>query len=331
MKITVVGGFHVKYDIPENYKLAEGESASDHSICSATLALTKSLSLAGYNAEMWQGGSITGDLVICNEFNFMDLATKRGWDISKPTIVWLHSTRPSRIFSGEELVKKAAGICFTRKEAMNTFKAKFGGKNLWHLPWGFPDWWTTPPTLPNPYAPNTKNIIYAGRLMSGPLPKRLNEIAKQFKDVQVNVITNTPYKNCSQFMKEPNINFIGSKVHGTFNNYIYYADLAIDMSLSYKKESNNCKIWDYLALGCPIVTDYPLGGDEIIHATGNGILVPFRQREIYMEAVKKVLNSNYPREKTIEYMRNNYAYDKIFADKLIPKVKVIVNNIIGKR
>ncbi|MEI6171716.1 MAG: hypothetical protein WCQ45_04465, partial [bacterium] len=137
----------------------------------------------------------------------------------------------------------------------------------------------------------------------------------------------------------PNVHFLGCLPHGTFQHYLYYADVALDSGTaenvwkkpegtdllaeafvhSYRRTANNCKLWDYLAAGVPVVIDGAAGGDELIKQTGLGTIVPVGYEKAYVSAVRKYLEESSSikmrllRDKAIAWMRENHTWSATVA------------------
>ena len=313
MKIAVVGPSYKNENVNEFYN-AQGEEIVDHSVCSMTLGLTKALRKHGFDAYIWKGEKIDADAAFICEYNYNDHIMKNNlWDYTKPTIVWLHFDFPSKIIDGHKLKSMTSGLAFTRQEALDSFKKKWGDGNYFIIPWAFPEWWKTPPEKPNPYKSNTKNIVYAGRIeKNGNIIKFVKYVADNLPNVNIHIISNCKDLEIINHLKSSkNINYIGSMPHGTFLNYLYYADLALDTGIFDNRMANNCKIWDYLAMGVPIVTDGKCGGDELIYATKNGSIVNRLDFSKYLLAINEILNGKeFPRSQAIEYMQKNWTWEK---------------------
>jgi len=288
-----------------------------HSLVSSIQGIALALRERGLDAtavSYQDEAATTGDVAFINERNILDAlccGCPPRWDISKPTVVWLHSTDTGETYTGKELIQKTVGICFTRREAMEKFASENGPGNYWVAPWGIPRGWTWPPSEPNPYQPNTTNLIYAGRMEKmSPVRSKILALATALPDVHIHMIADCKDGDVIRdFVAMPNINYMGAKAHGTFLHYIYYADLALDSALYPNRESSNCKIRDYLAMGTPIILDGVTGGTELIEESGCGVLLSDQDTGTYIAAVKKALGMDFPREQTREWMRDNHTWD----------------------
>lgn len=200
-------------------------------------------------------------------------------------------------------------------------KAHEPGSGFWVAEWGFPDWWTFPPEQPNPYAPGTKNIVYAGRLTATHRVYHwIKEVAHAFRYATVWVIANVePGHEVIEhdLAQIPNVRFLGRMPHGTFQHYLYYADVALDSGTAGEARLvNNCKLWDYLACGVPVVLDGATGGDELVKATGLGCIVPKDDDLEYRAAVEWYLNdpeTRVMRDGAIRFMKDNHTWSATVA------------------
>ncbi|MDD3493998.1 MAG: glycosyltransferase [Candidatus Thermoplasmatota archaeon] len=320
-RVVVVGGLHPRGKPSET--MGEPGPLYAHSICGATYGIAAALSQHGYDAVPWEGwsaGPIKADALFVSERNFFDgIVRNKLWDLSKPCVVWLHDASPGNTFTEKDLAKVTAGICFTRREALLLFASQAGPHPrhpYWVAPWGFPTWWTMPPVTPNPYPPGTKNIVYAGRIEpGGRIRDIISHVARRFPDVGIWIITDCVVPDIrNELTSFPNVTWLGALCHGTFLHYLYYADLALDTGIVTARRANNCKLWDYLACGVPVIMDGTTGGDDLVLYTGNGAIVPARDYEAYLDAVERGLSGQFTREQrdtTIRYMKENWTWEAV--------------------
>jgi|GEM_PF-3731458 len=329
-RVVVVGGLHPEGAPSE--RMGTKERWYAHSICGSTYGIAAALSQHGFDAYPFKGFRDrepfdTADVLFVSEWNLAEYVEEYGlWDFAKkPAVLLLHSDSPGRRHSRSELLGMYRGICFTRAEALEKFNKELCTLTLrlssWLLPrwvaeWGFPDWWTFPPEQPNPYAPGTKNIVYAGRLTANHRVYQLiQEVAHAFRYATVWVIANVePGHEVIEhdLAQIPNVRFLGRMPHGTFQHYLYYADVALDSGTAgAARLVNNCKLWDYLSCGVPVVLDGATGGDELIKATGLGTIVPRDDYLAYVCAVESYLKDpvgRVMRDGAIRFMKENHTW-----------------------
>lgn len=303
---------HEWMDEPQTLESAP-EYVANHSACSCPLGIARGLShWLDVDARMWIDGPVDADVALFSEWNFFEhIYRSELWDFKKPSVLYLHSESPGRMFDGNQLRDMMSGICFTRPEALRAFESKWGAGNYWVAPWAVPDWWTFPPMKRSPYEHGTRNAIYAGRLERGSwLINRIISVAERFPDLHVWVISDCADSADHVRMDEvPNVHMLGGMTHGTFLNYIYYADVALDSGIVPSRRANNCKIWDYLAAGTPVVIDGNTGGDELITETGCGVMVEHGNMGAYMAAVQGILESKHTlKQQTIAHMKSNHTW-----------------------
>lgn len=178
--------------------------------------------------------------------------------------------------------------------------------------WGTPTYWEYPPSQPDPYDHSVRNIIWAGRLdarEAGRL-RVMEEIYRRDPTVKIHIITQSIKKGilCAEQLP-PNCIIHGVMTSGTFNHFVYYADLAIDMGIP-RMRWLNCKNYDYLGMGCPVVANR-VPGAEPIEETGHGIVLDTFDESAYVDAVFRGLNTDWgSRDKVIKYMQENNGWDK---------------------
>lgn len=321
-----------------------------HSICGSTWGISNALRQHGFDAYPFEGFSnpdpfLSADIMFVSEWNVADYVEENGlWDYEKPAVLLLHSPYPGPRHNTGALASMYRGICFTRAESMALFMETTGDiigtklRQTWVAEWGFPDWWEFPPRKLSPYEPGTKNIVFAGRMGEGVHHRRIELVARAIPEAHVWVIANIPAEfgdGIEHDLRQiPNVHFLGRLPHGTFLNYLYYADVALDSGTaeslwtqgplndpraeawthSFRRTVNNCKLWDYLAAGVPVVMDGAAGGDELLRESRLGMIVPLGDHKRYVDAVKHLLNtSDTPhmilvRRNTIRWMRENHTW-----------------------
>lgn len=324
MKVAIFGAPHMG-DRPDEFvaEPKDGRWTPNHSVSSSSVALKEGFERHGFEAYVAGVEDIgEADAAFVCEFNFFRVLKECGkWDFNKPTVAWLHHWIPGPNLKGQDYLDLCRGVCFTRPEAMEKFRAENGDFNYWLAPWGFPDWWSAPPVKPNPYPKDGKlHVVYAGRCpWNSRMPDYIEKLTKAHPDVVVHMITDVGVlqhdpRNKSivtRFERNPQVDFVGSRIHGTFLNYLYYADLAIDTGIVPQLWANNCKIWDYLAMGVPVVTNHETGGMELIRETGCGVISPGVDAKSWLEGFSKARSMKFPRGDTIRWMRENHAWDVI--------------------
>jgi len=231
MKVAIFGAPHLG-DRPGEYITEPGDGSwtPNHSVSSSSVALKEGFRRHGLDAYIADLDNVAeADAVFVCEFNFFRVLKESGkWDFSKPTVAWLHHWIPGPGLVGQDYLDLCEGICFTRPEAMQKFSEENGDFNYWIAPWGFPDWWSTPPQKGNPYPEEGFHVVYAGRCpWNSRMPKYIKALTEAYHDVTVHVISDVgvlqhDVRNRSvvkQFEQNPQVNFVGSRIHGTFLNY----------------------------------------------------------------------------------------------------------------
>ncbi len=178
-------------------------------------------------------------------------------------------------------------------------------------PWGVATYWKYPPPQPSLYVPGTRNIVYAARLCPVTMPQRFEifrEIVRRDPSVRIHVIT--PSEIGPEHLPE-GVVFHGAMQSGTFNHFLYYADLALDMAQQPSGQiSINCKVWSYLGMGAPVVAQ-PVHGSELVIETGHGIVTRSFETGEYVDAVFSALSQEWgSRDEVIRYMQKNHGWNR---------------------
>lgn len=101
----------------------------------------------------------------------------------------------------------------------------------------------------------------------------------------------------------------GPMKHGTFDHYLYYADVAIDQSLGSDQRVINCKQYDYLSAGLPIVCEQ-VPGCELMRLNKHGVIVPFQtlNASSYEAAIKFCLRQQWNRDAMRQFMQTHHTW-----------------------
>lgn len=333
MRVAIFGAPHIG-DRPDEFVSESGNGlwTPNHSVSSSSVALKEGFKRHGLDAYIAGLDDVgEADAAFVCEFNFFRVLKESDrWDFQKPTVAWLHHWIPGPGMTGSDYLRLCKGVCFTRRESMDRFREENGPFNYWLAPWGFPDWWPTPPAKPNPYPDDGKvHAVYAGRCAwDSRMPSYIKQLTQTRPDISIHVISDVgtlthDIRNkrvVEEFLRNPNVDFVGSKIHGTFLNYLYYADLALDTGIIPQRWANNCKIWDYLSMGVPVVTNHDSGGMELIRETGCGLIADGTDPALWIEAVEKSTSMQFPREETIQFMFREHAWN-VVIDRWIEKFK----------
>ena len=141
MKIAVIGSTHWG-DPPDEFvderTVQPGTYHPNHSVCSATVGIARAFRRAGFEVVMpgWNKVDDVDAAFICEHY-MIQYAYKHGhWDFSKPTIFWGHinavaARHEDAVMSGEQIMRACSGICFTRREALEGWRDRWGEHNYW--------------------------------------------------------------------------------------------------------------------------------------------------------------------------------------------------------
>jgi hypothetical protein len=179
---------------------------------------------------------------------------------------------------------------------------------IYSLPWAAPGYWQLPPALPNPFEPGRRTAIWAGRLHPANVAP-LVALSEELPELELHIFSNALEKahlTREQLPQGPHVHFHGSAKHGTFQHYLWYADVALDAMIHPNQQLVNSKQADYLLAGAPLVAEGPVPGDQYLRATGHGVIVPYSRTDFqpYVEAVRSVLNrTDWNRAATSGYMQ----------------------------
>lgn len=213
---------------------------------------------------------------------------------------------------------RADVIGFTCDTAMKKWKDRMGG-NCFTCSYGFPNEWRYPPPQPNPYPEGKKILLLPGIIYSPWYIELLKRIAEELPEVEIHLIGSaisapeffiklydTPSPEIKRYIfPQENIFLHGPMMHGTFTHFIYHADLGLNFTKNVG-DTINCKVWDYLAMGLPVISMPPGAVEEyLLKKTGCGIIT---DEERYIESVKKGLDTKFDRDNARAWMVENESY-----------------------
>jgi hypothetical protein len=301
-----------------------------HCEAQQTLYLAKAFQSIGYNIvisnpvrRIEQLKELNVDTVFLNNYNNLQymcamFGTKKVVD---KTFALMHRGDCDAI-NRQWLKEYTDLVGFTCKEATDIWREQIGGP-CFTQGFGFPDSWNTPPTQQNPYKPNSKNIVHLGTVSCEDSYKLIRRLAKESPSVYFHIISSfivtganeiylqgIPEPELKHFLfPEENIILHGPIRYGTYTHYLYYADLGLSFSFD-KQTAVRAKMWDYLAMGLPVISALENSPEGfLIRDTECGLFA--NDHNEYADAVKKGLETTFPRDKAIKYMRENESYIQV--------------------
>lgn len=289
--------------------------------------LSKELAHLGHEVVMWdcqnvqtELNNIHADALFIRGVDHLRLVINRyGYRKWKKRVFAFLDRGETQAINRTMLKEVADIIGFTCDSATDIWKNQIG-TNCFTCGYGFPEQWVVPPPLPSPYRKDKKILVFLGALYDQTYIDTLDNIAKSLPDVELHIIGSringkamsvslkAPPDPCMKqvFFDADNIILHGPMKYGTFNHFLYYADLGLNFS-PYVLTIIHCKVWDYLAMGLPVIS-MPTKNPEnyLIQKTGCGILV--NNGDDYIQAIKKGLETEFDRGKAASWMRENKSY-----------------------
>lgn len=309
--------------LPDPAVLEKGPDGA-HGGCSMGPEFVAELNRLGHDAECWNywhevedGVTIEEayDCVIFFDNNMYKLWCEvvKGWDWErKLSVCWMHLVHLEAAQS-LEISQRCQLLGLTSQELRCELEELVPGREdfLWQ-------WATTtrsfPPPQPNPYRTDKKIILWCGRLGER-AAQILQELALYTDQLQaeLHIISQTVGPGCWPYAGEPPKNAIlhGAMKHGTFDHFLYYADAAIDTALGPDQRVINCKQYDYMGAGLPIVCER-VPGSELMAEQLHGHRLPFRMDNgfAYVTALSQVLHTVYAREPVRQWMQQHHTWRK---------------------
>lgn len=296
-----------------------------HGGCSMGPEFVAELNRLGYDAELWnfwhtvEEGALVEDAYDAVFFfdNNMYELWKRvvpNWDWKrKLSIAWMHLVNLEPGQSAEICERcQIVGMTSPQLAAEHQELALPGQPII--LPWATTTRNLTCMMSPYRHVEALPVLLWCGRIgerAAHLLHNIFNELAV---DLQLHVISAT----CNEQKTSWPDNYVefpraahwhGPMKHGTFDHYLDYATLALDASLGPDQRVINCKHYDYLGAGLPMVCE-PVPSFEIMQSLGHGIVVPFERNNwrAYVEAIRKALTIDWDRDRVRAYMQEHHTW-----------------------
>jgi len=306
------------------------EIGGSHSETYQPTYFAKEFGKLGYKTAFWDIGGyiedvndIEGDALFIRGTEQLRMFVDRYGYEKKKKYMFCHLDRgDTKIVNCKKIAELFDLVSFTCNSATDFWKKHYGN-NCFTAGYGFPEDWEFPPTAKSPYRKDKKILLYLGAMYDVKYTKFIDDVAKALPDVEVHIIGSRlqtdkltislkaiPQKITGKLIFEAdNIVLHGPMKYGTFNNYIYYADLGLNYSPCVLMVVH-CKVWDYLAMGLPTVS-IPKNNPEnfLIEKTGCGFCVS--DFDEYIKAINTGLNLEFDREEAARWMRENEGYGSV--------------------
>lgn len=308
-------------------RLERGQDGA-HGGCSMGHEFVKELQAQGHEAELWNFWDVTEDqepteeaydAVFFFDNNMYELWKKvvPNWDWEKKlSICWMHLVH-LEAGQSREIMRNCKLVGVTNTRLLSELEELVGdeSKRAFVLPWAT----TTrrfPPPQSNPYVSpydrQQPTLLWCGRIggRAANLLKGLGDLVGD--KMKLHIISATvneagdswPYGDLPK-----NAVWHGPLKHGTFDHFLYYADVAIDQSLGADQRVINCKQYDYISGGLPIVCEQ-VPGCEIMRMKKHGVVVPFAPNNAsnYAAAIDFCLRQDWDRNAVRQFMQANHTW-----------------------
>jgi len=295
----------------------------------------------GYKTAFWDIGGyienvndIEGDALFIRGAEQLRMFVDRYGYVKMAKYMFCHLDRgDTKVVNCKKVAELFDLVSFTCDCATDIWKKHYSD-NGFTAGYGFPEDWEFPLTAESPYKKDKKILLYVGAMYDKRYTEFIDNVAKALPDVEIHIIGSllqtdklymklktTPQENVAGLIfNAKNIILHGPMKYGTFNNYIYHADLGLNYS-PYVLMVVHCKVWDYLAMGLPTIS-IPKNNPEnfLIEKTGGGFCVS--DFDEYIKAIKTGLNLKFDRASIAMWMRANEGYGSVVKrwDKEIKKL-----------
>lgn len=124
-------------------------------------------------------------------------------------------------------------------------------------------------------------------------------------------------------LDEKSVTYLGVAPYEQSWDYLYFANAGIVMMggpFSHNNESS--KIYHYLRAGLPVIAESGFPNENIINESALGFIVENGNLQLMAEKIKEAVERDWNRQYAIDYILNNYTWDKRaeIYDRIIRKV-----------
>ncbi len=209
------------------------------------------------------------------------------WDWKrKLSVFWVHAVR---LYRNEPVAHacrmardKATLIGFTDESILDDFRELYGDRSgLFVLRYGCRsrDWSDVPPT---PYPPGKPVMLWCARI--GPRAfEYLIRLEEALPGYQLHILSSTPSEQAGMTSRLPGT-YHGCFKYGTFDRFLFHADVALDVAVSNPQTVINSKCYDYLAAGLPVAHE-SVPGTQLIDLLRHGRSAAYDRFDEYVATV----------------------------------------------
>ena len=178
---------------------------------------------------------------------------------------------------------------------------------------------TIPPPGRNPYrALSAKIVIYAGNLYTTTQrhinlqwQERLNRLGRLLRARGIRLVF--VGRGSTDRLDPDAVVNVGPVPHDHFWDYQYFADAGLVLAQGPVHNNEASKIYYYLRTGLPVVSEEPIPNNDVIVASGCGLVAPYGDDQALADRVEAAAHRPWDRAAAIEYVLAHHTWEQRFA------------------
>lgn len=233
--------------------------------------------------------------------------------------IYFYGSQREALFDVQERIQaRAKLIALLTEPARELWRACVGDRgNLLLVPGAADE--HLPPEGPDPY-PTRKGrsrVIFAGNFYSTDpgsqpeahrtLARKLNRLGVMLRGRGIDLFVIGPGDAAS--LDPSGVDYLGVVPYEESWDYLRHADLGLVVSAGPFMDNNeSTKIYHYLRVGLPVVSESGFPNDSLVRDTGLGHLVPPGEIESLARHVEQAVNADWDRRSAVEHVLANHTW-----------------------
>ena len=247
-------------------------------------------------------------------FIISDLGSVVGPDDGSPGVYFFGPMREQLWATQQEIAAASRGVAILTQRSRKLWVQCHGrAENVRLVPTGVPS--SLPAPARNPFTGSDRPVaLYLGNIyrdsqheMNRYWQDRLSALGRQLLRRGVGLcfvgIGHTDR------IDETAVTNLGSVLHEESWNYQLGADVGVVLAQGPVQDNESSKIYNYLRVGLPVVSESPVPNNGLIDDTGLGFVVEFENDEEMADAVVAAAEREWDRRVAIEYMVTHHSWD----------------------
>ncbi len=103
---------------------------------------------------------------------------------------------------------------------------------------------------------------------------------------------------------------VGSLPHEAIWDYQYFADVGIVLAQGPVQNNESSKLYNYLRVGLPVVTEAPVPNNFVVTESGLGMIAPYGDDAAMAEMIETAASRRWDRQAAQEYILAHHTWDR---------------------